>query len=78
MANHPTHRRRPTRRDLLVVISRIQHHISGAIMHEAHEGQEPKPLRDELQLGLDLCFEALSQDPPVDVTRGEWARNFGQ
>lgn len=78
MSSEPHKRRRPTRRDLLVVVTRLQAFISGAMMQDLNENQDPANRRREIQGGMDLCVEALEQDPPVDVTRGEWARRFGE
>lgn len=65
-------RRRPTRRDLIVIIARLQHHFSGASMYANDETQDPGPCRGEIELGFNLCLAALDQEAPVDMTRGPW------
>lgn len=37
-------RRKPTRRDLIVVVTRLQGYISAAIMHEQNENTDPGPI----------------------------------
>jgi hypothetical protein len=64
--------RRPTRDDLLVIVARLQGHLSAATSHALNENQDPAPLRAELELGMNLCFDALGQDAPVNPTRGPW------
>jgi len=66
--------RKPTRRDLLVVIARLQNAIGDARMYyEDDQNQEGLGLgRAALMNAHDLCIEATGQDPPVDVTRGPW------
>lgn len=65
-------RRKPTRHDLIIVIARLQHHLSGASMYAHDENSDPSTIRQELDLGMQLCFDALAQDPPVDMTPGPW------
>ena len=64
-------RRRPTRRDLLVLIGRLQDAIGRGIA--AYDG-EGKTRADDIHAALDpafdLCIEARSFDPPV--TGGPW------
>lgn len=67
-------RRRPTRRDLLVVVTRLQEHLSEASMYALDETSDPGNIRAALDAGMRLCFEATAQDNPVDITRGAWAR----
>lgn len=67
-------RRKPTRRDLLVVIGRLQDLIGTAI---AHHGNDRDPNGFELGMGAleqghQLCIDALSQDLPQQQT-GPWA-----
>ncbi len=41
-------------------------------MYALDENNDPCNIRDSLDRGMKLCFEALAQDPPCDVTRGPW------
>lgn len=67
-------KRKPTRRDLLVVIARLQFAIGGARMYyEDDQNDHGLALgRRELEAAHSLCIDALGQDPPLDVTRGPW------
>lgn len=65
-------KRAPTRRDLLVIVGRLQGHISTAYMCSMDESLDPGPIRKALDAGLTLCIDALQQDPPCDNTRGPW------
>lgn len=67
-------KRKPTRRDLLVVIGSLQDLIGQAI---AAYGNDRNP--DGFEQGMDflaaahaLCVAAASQDPPVNPS-GPWA-----
>jgi hypothetical protein len=67
-------KRKPTRRDLLVVIARLQHHIGCA--HTFHgNDRDPDGFekgQDELKAAEHLCHEASAADPPVKIS-GPWA-----
>jgi len=67
-------RRRPTRRDLLVIIGRLQDLIGRASAAHCDDKN-----RDGFELGMkalaeahELCIEAARRDPPVSLT-GPWA-----
>lgn len=66
-------KRRPTRRDLLVVIARLQDHIGRA---QGYHGNDRDPDgfergQEELKAAERLCHEAAAQDRPVKVN-GPW------
>jgi hypothetical protein len=67
--------RKPTRRDLLVVIGRLQNLIGVARMNYEDDRNQNgiEHGRAAAAEAHSLCIGALSQDPPVDVTRGPWA-----
>ena len=69
-------RRKPTRRDLLVVIGRLQDLIGQASAFHGNDRNQ-----DGFELGMQaldeatrLCHRATAQDPPVSPT-GPWASN---
>lgn len=64
--------RRPTRRDLIVVLTRLQGHVSQSAALAMDENLDPKPLRQELKKAFDLCVDALEQDLPASPTAGPW------
>jgi hypothetical protein len=68
-------KRRPTRRDLLIVIGRLQDQIGVGMMLLGDDRH-----RDGFELGMkslrkshDLCIEARSQEPPILHASGPWA-----
>lgn len=66
-------KRKPTRRDLLIVIGRLQNEI-GLAMAQFND-RNPERERDvnaALATAHDLCIEVRSQDPPITPT-GPWA-----
>ena len=67
-------RRKPTRRDLLVVIGRLQHLIGLA---ECASGDDRSPhsranTHGHLMAAHQLCIEARSQDEPIEDRFGPW------
>lgn len=67
-------RRKPTRRDLLVVIGRLQDLIGRA---SSHAGNDRSPNRlantqGTLDEAVQLCVEARCYDPPIKDS-GPWA-----
>ena len=71
-------KRKPTRRDLLIVINRLQG-LVGSIGGTAGDRNPNRAAQlDALQdVALNLCIEALSQDPPVEPS-GPWADLKGE
>lgn len=70
-------RRKPTRRDLLVVIGRLQT-LMGAVAGAASD-KNPNRASQLLRLsehGADLAIDARSYDPPVDG--GPWDARSGE
>ena len=66
--------RRPTRRDLLVVIGRLQDLIGQSL---ANHGKDRNPDgfelgQDALAVAFQLCIESASQDKPIKPS-GPWA-----
>lgn len=62
-------RRRPTRRDLLIVVGRLQS-IIGAMGAAALDDRHPEraqAVSDLLAEGMELAVAARSYDPPLDV-----------
>ncbi len=71
-----TSRRRPTRRDLLVVVGRLQDLVGSALICHGNN-RDPDGFekgQQVLQEAFDLCTEARSQDPPIEPPSGPWAR----
>ena len=69
-------RRRPTRRDLLIVIGRLQ----GLIGHAAaccndRNDNRAADLAATFNYALNLCIDVRSYDPPTDVNRSPWDDN---
>jgi hypothetical protein len=67
-------KRRPTRRDLLIVIGRLQ----GAIGRAQAENNDRNPNRfaqvnGVLGAALDLCVDVRGYDPPILKDTGPWA-----
>ena len=68
-------KRRPTRRDLLIVIGRLQNLIGLALigaMNDRDPEQMDKTL-GPLNIASALCIESRSQDPPLEDT-GPWSQ----
>jgi hypothetical protein len=68
-------KRKPTRRDLLVVIGRLQHLI-GQSKNCYFDDRDPnradsvvKPLEE----AFNICIEATSQDLPITSNFGPWS-----
>jgi hypothetical protein len=64
-------RTRPTRRDLLIVLSRLQT-IIGRSKSLAQNDRNPNRLENllsQLDSGFDLCLDVLEFDPPMDGKR---------
>lgn len=69
--------RKPTRRDLLVVVGRLQDLVGQAIAHDNDRNPNRQAqVRGTLEQALDLCIATLSKDPPL-VRSGPFAeQNF--
>lgn len=72
-------KRRPTRRDLLVVIARLQGYVGSA---KAYHGNDRNPDgfelgQNELDKAFDLCVEVAAYDRPVSRTSGPWGEKEG-
>lgn len=68
-------RRKPTRRDLLVVIGQLQDAI-GRLSNIAQNDRNKNKMDDFLRIANpahELCIAARSYDPPIDVRLGPWA-----
>lgn len=65
---------KPTRRDLLVVVARLQGHIGEALQWiDADTTQDAKKrMRVALESAHELCISATQHDPPVQQ-KGPWA-----
>ena len=62
-------KRKPTRRDLLLLIGHLQNQIGDAI-GSIRDDQSPDSFEAglrELHEAHDLCIEARSYDPPLDI-----------
>lgn len=69
-----SNRRRPTRRDLLVVIGRLQDLI-GETDHRHGNDRDPNGFergQRALKLAHKLCVDARSFDPPIEDRLGPW------
>lgn len=67
-------RRRPTRRDLLLVIGELQN-VIGKISEGANDRNPSRAedIADTVARGMRLCIEARSFDPPISGgSRGGW------
>jgi len=69
-------KRRPTRRDLLVIIGRLQGLVGEATAnnHDRNPNRYAETM-GALEDAFDLCVEALSKDPPQKDT-GPWSSAF--
>ena len=67
-------RRKPTRRDLLVVIGRLQDIIGRAkgISWDDRDPDRQDHLQKTLEEGFELCVEVIAQDPPIEPS-GPWS-----
>ena len=67
-------RRKPTRRDLLVVVSRLQTLIGRAHACAGNDQDKNRLANTQgvLNEAFELCLAARSQDPPADED-GPWA-----
>mgnify|MGYP001593899613 FL=1 len=63
-----TRSRRPTRRDLLIVIGRLQSMIGHARGLHGNDRSQTSFARAQAVLGVahELCIAALGEDPPMD------------
>jgi len=66
-------KRKPTRRDLLVVIGRLQNIIGCAkgISWNDRDPDRQEHVQAVLKEGFDLCIEVTAQDPPLEPS-GPW------
>jgi hypothetical protein len=74
-SNRRNDRRKPTRRDLLIVIGRLQSKIGralGVASNDRNQNQQAI-LNGVLQEAHDLCIDARGQDDPIDAPTGPWA-----
>jgi len=65
--------RKPTRRDLLIVIGRLQSKIGEA--RSVNNDRNPNKQAETdgtLQEALDLCILARSSDDPIESNLGPW------
>jgi len=68
-----TGRRKPTRRDLLIVIGRLEGAVSElANMFHPHANNTADRADVIARRALDIAFAARSFDPPVDGRLGPW------
>ena len=69
-------KRKPTRRDLLIVIGHLQTIIGTAkgIGQNDRNPNRAAQLTGALEAGFNLCLEALSQDKPIYKPSGPWAK----
>ena len=66
---------KPTRRDLLVIIDRLQRIIGEAMIaldSDSGPGERVPVVRSALTRAHELCIEAAGYDPPVQ-SKGPWA-----
>ena len=69
----PKERRRPTRRDLLVVVGELQNLIGLALAYNNDRNPDKQAnVDDALGQALTFCIEARGQDPPIDKNLGPW------
>ena len=72
-----TARRKPTRRDLLIVVARLNT-ILGSMLNTYTDDRNEQRATDIIALakrGDELSQAALAQDPPL-VMRGPWADGY--
>ena len=69
-------RRKPTRRDLLVIIGRLQVLVGQAAMAYGNDRGTDRATQvfEPLREAENLCIAARGQDPPIDPS-GPWAKN---
>jgi len=63
--------KKPTRRDLLLVIGDLQDILGalGATYGNDRSYGRAEPIQDLVKRGMDLCIQARSYDPPLE---GSW------
>lgn len=67
-------KRKPTRRDLLIIIGRLQQKVGHAMARNNDRNQNRQAQVDgALTEAHRLCIQALGQDPPIDRPTGPWA-----
>jgi hypothetical protein len=67
--------RKPSRRDLLVVIGRLQQ-LVGSLGSAANDDRNPERATFIIKLtkeAHDLCVAARSFDPPIEARLGPWS-----
>ena len=69
-------RRRPTRRDLLVLIGALQDVLGRALSahHDDRSQNQHGPISKMFEDALATCIEARSHDEPIVTRAGEWGR----
>lgn len=67
-------KRRPTRRDLLIVVARPQNLVGRAMACNGDRNpNRSADVQGTLNAALELCIDALGQDPPLEKPNGPWA-----
>lgn len=68
-------KRKPSRKDLLVVIARLQNHFSEALalVDDDRHSDRKVQLRGALNNGFTLCVEATEQEPAPPAICGPWS-----
>jgi hypothetical protein len=68
-----TRKRKPTRRDLLIVIGRLQDKLGriSSAMNDRNPNREAE-VHGAVQEGMDLCIEARSHDDSIRGRLGPW------
>jgi hypothetical protein len=65
--------KKPSRRDLLIVVGRLQSYIGGALRASGDRNpNRAAEVKAELDEAFDLCIAARSYDDPVEPS-GPWA-----
>jgi len=69
-----TQRRRPTRRDLLVVVGQLQDAIGrlSAVTNNDRSPTRADDLKPLFAAAFDLCVAATAHDPPLTARLGPW------
>lgn len=66
-------KRKPTRRDLLIVIGRLQDKIGRAMAEDNDRNpNRAAQVQGVLTEAFDLCNEARAQDPSIEDNLGPW------
>ena len=69
-------KRKPTRRDLLVVVGRLQNMFGKLIAAAGDRNPErAKDIADICAQGVELCIEARSYEPPIEGQEGPWGED---